>query len=261
MTNQNIILVVDDSPDSRELQVELLTQAGYQALQAASGELALAAVGVYPPDLILLDVFMEAMDGFEVCRRLKAQEKTRHIPILLLSAFAGVKTLEQGLQLGAADYLTKPYRNEELLARIATHLSLAQQAAALRKTNQQLQAEIAVRKRTEAELRKALAQVKTLSGLIPICSACKRIRDDHNYWHQVENYIQHHSEARFTHGFCPDCLKHYSQGATLDPAETTTARAQNDSPKPHDAPPSPPGLAPANGQPLPSPAPSVKRKP
>jgi DNA-binding response OmpR family regulator len=260
MTTNGTILVVDDAPDSRELQVELLTQAGYQVLQAASGELALAAVGVYPPDLILLDVFMAGMDGFEVCRRLKAQEHTRHIPILLLSAFAGVKTLEQGLHLGAADYLTKPFQKEELLARVATHLALAQRAAALRKANQQLRAEIVVHQQTEAELRKALAQVKTLSGLIPICANCKKIRDDQNYWHQVENYIQHHSEARFTHGFCPDCLKLFSD-EPRDQAKPAAARSPKNASKPHEAPPRPSGLAPANQPPQAPPAASGKKKP
>jgi PleD family two-component response regulator len=127
----------------------------------------------------------------------------------------------EGLRLGAVDFITKPFQREELLARVQTHLELRrlrvrleQQADGLRQVNEQLQTELAERKRTEVErdqlirdLQSALANVKSLSGLLPICAGCKKIRDDKGYWSQVESYVQKHSEAKFSHGMCPDCLK------------------------------------------------------
>jgi signal transduction histidine kinase len=157
------ILAVDDTSGSLALLVKILTSAGYQVRPADSGELALAAVAAAPPDLILLDVRMKGMDGLEVCRRLKTREETRQIPIILISAFADVKEWVEGLQLGAADYITKPFQPEELLTRVTTHLALSranialeQQTAGLRQTTEQLQSEIVRRQRVEDELRQSL---------------------------------------------------------------------------------------------------------
>ncbi|OGV73860.1 MAG: hypothetical protein A3K19_09690 [Lentisphaerae bacterium RIFOXYB12_FULL_65_16] len=157
------ILVVDDTSESLALLVQILTPAGYQVRPADSGELAMAAVAANPPDLILLDVRMTGIDGLEVCRRLKARKETRHIPIIFISGTGGVKESVEGLQLGAADYITKPFRPEELLARVKTHLnlsranvSLEQQAGALRQANEHLQSEIVTRQRVEDELHQSL---------------------------------------------------------------------------------------------------------
>jgi len=125
MINKPVILAVDDDPDSLALLAEMLTPAGYEVRPTDSGELALAAVAANPPDLILLDVRMKGVDGIEVCRRLKAREETRRIPIILISAFADGKEWLTGLQLGAADYITKPFQSEELLMRVKTQLTLS----------------------------------------------------------------------------------------------------------------------------------------
>jgi response regulator RpfG family c-di-GMP phosphodiesterase len=167
MSDRATILAVDDTPESLALLVDVLTAAGYEARPADSGELALAAVAANLPDLILLDVRMAGMDGLEVCRRIKSRDETRHIPILLMSAFADVKEAVEGLQSGAADYITKPFQTEELLTRVKTHLalsraavSLAHQAAALRQVNEQLQSEIDAHGLTEEELRLNLARAE-----------------------------------------------------------------------------------------------------
>ncbi len=167
MMDKATILAVDDTSESLALLVKVLTQAGYQVRPADSGELALVAVAANPPDLILLDVRMKGVDGLEVCRRLKAREETRHIPIILISAFADAKEWVAGLQLGAADYITKPFQTEELLTRVKTHLSLRQagvsleqQTVALRQTNEHLQSEIVKRQRVEEELRQGLEQAE-----------------------------------------------------------------------------------------------------
>jgi signal transduction histidine kinase/DNA-binding response OmpR family regulator len=163
MNDRATILAVDDTSASLALLGEILSEAGYRVRPADSGELALAAVAASPPDLILLDVCMEGIDGLEVCRRLKASEETRQIPIILVSAFAEVKDWVEGLRLGAADYITKPFQAAELLARVETQLSLGRaakslehQAASLQQANEQLQLEIADRRRVEDLLRQSL---------------------------------------------------------------------------------------------------------
>jgi PleD family two-component response regulator len=126
-----------------------------------------------------------------------------------------------GFEVGGMDYVTKPFQVEELLARVKTHLALRQlqqqleaQKRQLEAQNVQLQQEIAERQRAEAEreqlighLQEALANIKTLSGLIPICAACKKIRDDTGYWNQLESYLLSHTEAEFSHGICPECVR------------------------------------------------------
>jgi len=166
-TAQACILAVDDLPESRQVLIDTLRLAGYQARGADSGEVALVSVTCNPPDLILLDICMQGMNGLEVCRRLKDNMATRHIPIILISGYAEVKDWVQGLQMGASDYISKPFRAEELLTRIKTHLSLsqanlslAQQAAELRLTNAQLQVEINKRQQVEEELRQNLCQAE-----------------------------------------------------------------------------------------------------
>ena len=161
--NNATILAVDDTSESLALLANVLTPAGYQVRLADSGELAMAAVAANPPDLILLDVRMQGINGLEVCRWLKTREESRHIPIILISAFADVNEWVEGLRLGAADYITKPLRPEELLTRVKTHLSLsqanaslAQHSAVLRQTNDQLQSEVIARQRVEHELRQSL---------------------------------------------------------------------------------------------------------
>ena len=123
-TVRSTILVVDDTLGSLKMLVEILQAEGCQVRPANSGALALTAVSSWLPDLVLLDVRMPGMDGFEVCRQLKAQERTRDIPVIFLSAEVDQKERAEGLGLGAVDFINKPFLREELLARIDTHLEL-----------------------------------------------------------------------------------------------------------------------------------------
>src|SRR3954454_19094005 len=118
------ILVVDDESESRTLLAAVLTAEGYEVRAADAGELALASIAVKRPDLILLDIRMPGMDGFEVCRRLQEGVDTRDIPVIFLSGSAGLRERVEGFRLGAVDYVTKPFQREELLARVRTHLEL-----------------------------------------------------------------------------------------------------------------------------------------
>src|SRR5512134_2778578 len=112
------ILVVDDTPASLRLLTELLAKEGYRIRPASDGALALKSVAAKAPDLILLDVSMPEMDGYEVCRRLKADEKSSGIPVIFISSFGDTQQKLAGFKAGGVDYITKPFQAEEVLARV-----------------------------------------------------------------------------------------------------------------------------------------------
>jgi two-component system, cell cycle sensor histidine kinase and response regulator CckA len=121
----SLILAVDDEPDTLSLLQGILAPEGYDVRSADSGRLALASLDAWLPALILLDIRMKDMDGFEVLRQLKAREKSRNIPVMFISAASEIEERVKGLTLGAVDYVSKPFQREELLARVRTHLDLA----------------------------------------------------------------------------------------------------------------------------------------
>jgi PleD family two-component response regulator len=126
MSSPELILVVDDTPANLEVICETLSDAGYLVATAINGDRALKRVQAYPPDLILLDVQMPGIDGFETCKRLKAEPKTASIPIIFMTALSDAQSKEKGFVLGAVDYITKPFQEQEVLARVKTHLQLRQ---------------------------------------------------------------------------------------------------------------------------------------
>jgi DNA-binding response OmpR family regulator len=193
------ILIVEDSRDNLNLLMRILAENGYKVRPALSGRMAITAAEVSPPDLILLDIMLTDMDGFAVCRELKAQPNTKDIPIIFVSAKGATEDKVKAFSIGGVDYITKPYQIPEILARIHTHITIRNLQRELQHKNNQLQEQ-------NAQLHAALNNVKTLSGLLPICANCKKIRDDAGYWHQVESYIRTHTDATFSHGICPDCM-------------------------------------------------------
>ena len=152
------ILVVDDESESRALLIAMLTAEGYEVRPADSGKLALASIAVKRPELILLDIRMPGMDGFEVCRILKANAETRDIPLIFLSANRDLHARIDGLRIGAVDFVTKPFQREELLARVSTHLELGRLRAHL---------EQQVAERT-AELRESEERFRTMANAAPV---------------------------------------------------------------------------------------------
>ena len=146
----NEIVIVDDAPDNLKLLSDMLANEGYTVFPANSGELALQRIGIKQPSLILLDVMMPLMDGFEVCRRLKAEEKTRDIPVIFISALDDEESKLAGFRAGGVDYICKPFRKEEVLARVRTQISLFRMQFDLKTRNERLQEEIV--RRTQAEL-------------------------------------------------------------------------------------------------------------
>src|SRR6266487_1178752 len=194
------VLIVDDDPASLDLLFEHLSLAGYKVLVAETGHLALERIELAQPGVILLDVVMPGMDGFETCRRLKQQEATQAIPIIFMTALTDTADKVKGFAVGGVDYVTKPFQPEEVLARVTAHTTIYTLQQELRHKNDELQ-------RKNRDLEAALSQVKRLSGLLPICAGCKKIRDDGGYWQDVAVYIRDHSEAEFSHGLCPNCTK------------------------------------------------------
>jgi CheY-like chemotaxis protein len=200
------VLIVDDTLENLRLLSRMLTEQGYKVWAVNNGTLALESVRANPPDLILLDIVMPEMDGYETCARLKADVQTRDIPIIFISALD--KDKDKAFSIGGVDYVTKPFQIEEVLARVATHLALRELQIRLEDANARLERQNIELQKRNAELQQALSAIKTLSGLIPICAWCgRKIRDDDKQWVPVEDYIEDHSEAKFTHGICLDCLK------------------------------------------------------
>jgi DNA-binding response OmpR family regulator len=136
---------------------------------------------------------MPGADGLEVCRRVRAAMPNATTYIILVTARGGLANVVQGLEAGADDYITKPFDPRELRARLHAGARIVQLQQALLERFQELQ--------------DAMMRVKQLQGLLPICSYCKRIRNDRNYWEQVDAYVASHSEAQFSHGVCPDCYE------------------------------------------------------
>lgn len=203
------ILIVDDLPANLNVLRDLLEPAGYQILGATSGEMALQILSRTRPHLILLDVTMPGMDGFETCRELKRNPSTGNLPIIFVTARSEPESVLKGFQAGGVDYILKPFNQEEVLARVRTHAQIALLNQALSRRNLELEQLTAELQARQAELEAALASIKTLRGLIPICAHCKKIRDDQGYWQQVESYVMTHSDAKFSHGICPACAKTY----------------------------------------------------
>jgi PleD family two-component response regulator len=194
-----LILIVDDNPKNLKVMLGLLKRADFDISVARSGQEALKRANDLAPDIILLDVMMPDLDGFETCQRLKTNPATATIPVIFMTALTDVESKVKGFAAGGVDYVTKPVESGELLARLMTHLALRRLQKSLEAKNAELQAK-------NEQLQQALGQVKTLSGLLPICANCKKIRDDQGYWQDVAVYIRDHSEADFTHGICPDCM-------------------------------------------------------
>ncbi len=186
------ILIADDDRVSRRLLEARLLKDGHEVIIAEEGN---QAWGVLQEDpairIAILDWNMPGMTGPEICRRARQIKTDQPTYLILLTSRDTRQDIVSGLQAGANDYVTKPFDFDELRARVQVGGRVLQ-----------LQKALAGRVK---ELEEALANVKMLQGLLPICLYCKKIRDDHNYWQQLDKYVADHTEARFSHGICPEC--------------------------------------------------------
>jgi diguanylate cyclase (GGDEF)-like protein len=183
------ILVVDDTPDNLTILTQMLTNRGYRVRPAISGPVALKAIQKDPPDLILLDIMMPGMDGYEVCKHLKVDEQTRDIPVLFISALDKPVDKVKAFQSGGVDYVIKPFQVEEILARVETHLNLRNMQRKLQKQNLQLQQEIVERKRAEQALRKYTQEVVMLNQMSSLLQACHTEEETYTVVTNVCNHL------------------------------------------------------------------------
>jgi DNA-binding response OmpR family regulator len=204
------ILVAEDQIVSRRILEASLRKWGYEVKGVANGTRAWEILqGEEAPQLAILDWLMPGMDGIEICRQIRLRPQTQAVYIILLTARSGREDKIHGLEAGADDYITKPFDRDELRARVQVGIRVLE-----------LQSALAHRVR---QLEEALSRVKQLQGLLPICSYCKKIRNDRNYWQQVEGYISERSEAQFSHGICPECYAQYVQ-PELDRLQSITEK-------------------------------------
>ena len=186
------VLIAEDDMVSRRVLAATLDKFGYEVVIATNGAEAWDALQrADAPRLAILDWMMPGVDGLELCRRVRALSTSTPPYLILLTAKSGKEDVVTGLDAGANDYLTKPFDRAELRARVQVGAQVLE-----------LQKHLAAR---VCELEAALSQVKQLQGLLPICSYCKKIRDEQNYWHRIESYISDHAEVEFSHGVCPAC--------------------------------------------------------
>lgn len=188
------VLIAEDDAVSRRILEKLLLKWGYEVVTTSDGKKAwevLQEDGA--PHLAVLDVMMPDLDGLEICRRVRKLHRTIPPYIILLTARHGAQEIVNGIEAGADDYLTKPYDHDELRVRVQVGARIVE-----------LQIKLAAR---VSELEVALEHVKQLQGILPICSYCKKIRDDQDYWQTVESYVSARSEAEFSHGICPACYE------------------------------------------------------
>jgi sigma-B regulation protein RsbU (phosphoserine phosphatase) len=190
------ILIAEDDKISRKILEMTLIKASYDVVAVEDGLKALASIQEEVPDMLITDWMMPDLDGVELCRRIRAINLPSYVYIILLTSLTQKENITQGLDAGADDYITKPFEKTELLARVRAGERVIRLERSLRQKNK--------------ELSEAFAHVKQLKGLLPICMFCKKIRNDQNYWQQVEEYLAEHTEADFSHSLCPECLeKHY----------------------------------------------------
>ena len=188
------ILIAEDDCVSRCLQKHTLSGWGYEVIVATNGRDALDLLLDQKPEMAVIDWMMPGLDGIEVVREVRKNATPEWTPYLLLLTVKTEKPdVVAGLNAGADDYLTKPFNIDEFRARIAAGARIVG-----------LQKDLIGRLK---ELEVALANVKQLQGLLPICSYCKNVRDDSNYWQRVEQYLTEHTDVRLSHGICPPCYE------------------------------------------------------
>lgn len=202
------VLIVDDRPKNIFAMEKILESLNIDLFTAQSGNEALTHMLHNDFAVALLDVQMPGMDGFELASLMRENEMTAHIPIIFVTAISKEdRYMYKGYGSGAVDYLVKPIDPDVVKSKVRVFCELYDQ-------RKELEREIETRKRVQkenealiAEITQALEQIKTLRGIIPICAKCKSIRDDKGYWHQLEAYIDAHSEAEFSHSLCENCVR------------------------------------------------------
>ncbi len=185
-----LIYAMDDDAINLKLLKAILIQNGFRRIEVFfSGEELMERIDKDPPDLILLDIMMPGISGYDVLRHLKGKATLKHIPVIMITAAPleeEMEPLQVSFELGAMDYISKPFASIELIMRILSALKIEKQ---------------------RQDLQQAAAQISSLEKLLPICSYCKKVRSDLDYWEEVEVYISQHTDTMFSHSICPHCYE------------------------------------------------------
>lgn len=211
------ILIAEDDRLSNRMLSMMLKHWGHEVVSTEFGVEALEALQAPDaPMLAVLDWMMPGLDGVTLCKILREHPKLKMVYVILLTTLGRSEDIVTGLESGANDYVVKPFNAAELRARIGVGVRVVQ-----------LQQELAASQR---ECQTAQREVEQLQGIIPICSYCKKIRNDKNFWQQVDSYFAQRAHARFSHGVCPDCLKNVMAEIDATPAEEEHCCGQNFAP-------------------------------
>ncbi len=185
-----LIYVADDDEINLRLIRTVLANAGFENIRLfSSGTSMMVETVRIRPDLLLLDIMMPGFSGYDVLERIKQDPSLEDIPVIMITAASMGENLEplaRSFELGAMDFISKPFANLELIQRVKSALRMEKQ---------------------RQSLENAAKQIRSLEKLLPICSYCKKIRADKNYWQEVETYISDHTDTMFSHSICPDCYE------------------------------------------------------
>ncbi len=202
MTSKSNVLIVDDRPENLLSLEAMLEDSEINIFSASSGNEALSMLLKHDFALVFLDVQMPEMNGFEVAELMRARMQTKTIPIIFVTAInKDQEHIFKGYESGAVDYICKPILEPRVLqSKMKIFCQLHKQKKLIEKHVKELNSKNTL-------LEKQLAEIKTLRSILPICSVCKKVRDDQGYWNQLESYLYHHSGIDFSHGYCPECGK------------------------------------------------------
>ena len=192
------ILYVEDEEVTRSAVARMLKRRVLTVYEAENGREGLDLYKQYRPDIVISDIRMPLLDGMEMSKEIKSLDKNSKI--ILTTAHSDASILINSIEVGIDKYIMKPLDMASLFSSVEKCVENIMLEKKIQQQNKEKDELI-------AKLQDALANVKKLSGLLPICSSCKKIRNDEGYWKQIEGYIAEHSEAVFTHGLCPDCVK------------------------------------------------------
>lgn len=210
-TPTKVLLAEDESLVGDMIQEELEISPLMQVVgRASNGLQAIELCRTLRPDVVLMDIAMPQMDGLSAAAAIQSECPT---PVVILSAHESATDVQRASEAGVGAYLVKPPKVAELERAIAIAIARHADLMELRRLTTQLQA--------------ALAEVKTLSGLLPICSGCKKIRDEKGHWNEVEIYVRQHTQADFTHSLCPHCAEKYYPGYSAHVARRAEKQTQS----------------------------------
>lgn len=187
------ILVADDSASTRALLQGALERRGYHVVCVGDGRSALEALEAGDVSLVIVDWSMPEMDGLELCRRVRAMAWDRYVYIVMLTVHDKADDLAVAIEAGADDFIAKPFSHVELHARIKAGERIVT-----------LEREL---KQKIAELQGSVKTIRRLEALLPICVYCKKVRNDQNYWQQLDDYVHEQTGSDFSHGICPECYE------------------------------------------------------